>query len=230
MHIKNNRLLLGSLLALVVYFGGGPFLDRPYLSSTVSLLFMGASTGLVVFYWRAFVDVVFKHRRLAEDPGSHIGVFGAILAGMGGIISALFNLIWVRYGSPPDWNGTVFSNFGRIVIAAGFACLVISPHVGRVAAELPRQTTLIVFSIIGIIIAFTIGTQIRPAEIVPAWSPVWYDSDRPICLPNRPVWGVSSSKIYHVAESRYRSLVIPDHCFASEWEAKVAGYRPPAAP
>lgn len=227
MQLKSNRLLLVSILALALYFGTGPLLPDPYLSSTVSLYVLTTGAALVLFYWRGFVDILFRRQRSVEDPGSHIGVYGAILAGMGAVIGALFNLAWVRAGSPPDWIGTVFSNLGRVLTATGYACLVVSPHIGRDGVLMPRQTTLVAMSVVVAVAAFVLGTQVRPTE-PPMWPDVWYDHTRPICAPDRPVWGVSSSRIFHTPDSRYRSLVIPDRCFRSEWEARVAGYRPPA--
>lgn len=45
-----------------------------------------------------------------------------------------------------------------------------------------------------------------------------------------PVLGNINSrgvKIYHTMSSRYRSMVSPEECFATEEEAKAAGYRAP---
>lgn len=50
--------------------------------------------------------------------------------------------------------------------------------------------------------------------------------NRAQCPSNKPVWG-SSSKIYHVENSPYRSMVIPSHCFSTTVEAEQNGFRAP---
>lgn len=226
--MKNNRLLLGTLAFNVLWFAGGPLVPNTYLSGMVSFLLIAGGVGLVAFYRQGFVDVLFRQRRDAVEPGSHISLFSAFIAGFGAVASGVFNIMWVRAGSPVEWTGTVFSNYGRVVMALAFFGLAVGPHVGRSPASWPRQSTLVAASIVAVILAYIVGTQTQPTEPTVWPASVWYGADRPVCAPGRPVWGVTASRIYHTERSRYRNLVVPDRCFHNEWEARAAGYRPPA--
>lgn len=228
--LRDNKLLLGTLLFLIIYWGGGPFIPRdpyPFLSTGVSLGLMGAGFGLVAFYTNGVIDILFRKRRLSEEPGSHLAVYGSWLAGAAAIVGGLFNLVWTANGNPDAWTGTVYSNFGRVLTAASYALLLFSPYVGRQITIVPKQSVLLMLSFVAILAAFVIGYQIRPVE-TPNWpQDIWYPIDRPICPVDRPIWGVLDSKIYHTPGSQYRKLVVPDRCYASEWEARRAGFRPP---
>lgn len=222
-----NRLLLGTILFNIVYWAGAPFVPGPNLSGLVSFLLIAAGIGLLVFYREGFADVLLRRKRDEAEPGAHLSLFGAFVAGFGAVFSGIFNILWVREGMPAEWVGTAPSNYGRIVTAIAFACLVWGPHVGQGAGQWPRRSTIIAAAGIAVL-AFVVGTQVNVGE-PQTWPPgVWYGADRPVCAPGRKVWGVESSRIYHTEQSRYRNLVVPDRCFHNEWEARAAGYRPPA--
>lgn len=229
--LRDNKLLLGTLLFLIVYWSGGPFIPRepyPFLSTGVSLGLMGAGFGLVAFYTNGVIDILFRKARFTEEPGSHLAVYGSWIAGFAAIYGGIYNLIWTANGMPEAWTGTSFSNFGRVLTAVSYALLLWSPYVGRQIQIVPKQSVLLVVSFIAILAAFVIGYQIRPVE-TPNWPQgIWYPNDRPICMPDRPIWGVLDSRIYHTPVSRYRLQVIPDRCFTTEWEAQSKGFRPPA--
>lgn len=225
--IRNNRLLLAVLLFNLVWWSGGSFIPGTHLSGVVSFLLVASGIGLMAFYWNGFIDVVVRRKRDPDEPGAHFSLFAAFVAGFGAVFSGIFNIMWVRAGSPVEWTGTVYSNYGRILTATAFFCLVFAPHVGRGAAQWPKQSTLIAGSAAAVLLAFVIGTQVNPSEPTTWPASVWYGADRPVCAPGRPVWGVEASHIYHTEHSRYRNLVVPDRCFHNEWEARAAGYRPP---
>jgi len=225
----NNRLLLGSLLALLAYWTTGYLTPAPWLSSFASL-------GLLVFSafsaWRygmpAF-EIVVLGRRSGEEgaEGSHLAIYGTALIALGSFYIGTFGLLWVYFDQPAHWLGTPASGFGRALAAAGFLMLYSSPDVTRTGIRLPNVIMLTVIALAAMLLAFFLGTQVRDDEAGSAEHIRFmqrHGDDRPMCSPAKPIWVSSHGHAYHTPDSPYRALVVPVRCYPSEAAAQAAGY------
>ena len=227
--ILNNKLLLVLLAIPILCWGPGLYLPGEWISLFAStIILMGGSFSL---WQRRFIifDVVFLGRRDEMEPRSHYGVVGDFLIAIGLIYSAAFAYWWVWAGQPPGWQGTMYSNYGRILIGAGLISNIYMAHPLPIEGQIQPSR---LWTIIALILAFLAGmlfySVLPAADRETAFVQMMFPhlANRPTCPADRPVWG-SSNKIYHTDGSPYRSMVIPDHCFASAQEAESKGFRPP---
>ncbi len=218
----NNRLLMGSVVVVGAIWLIGPLIPNPYVSSAASLFLLVVGIGMLWRYSPAIWGIVFRQKRSekAGEEGSHLFAYGAFLAALGSVYSGLFGLVWTFAGTPETWTGTTTSSFGRMLMAAGFYLQLISPDVRYGALRPARSLAWIV----AMVVAFFAGRYLAiPAAEREQWPAVM--SDRPVCPPERPVWG-SSAHVYHTVDSPYRNLIYPIRCFMTEAEAASAGWRP----
>lgn len=227
--MKNNPLLLWTIVAIVVYWMVGLATPNPVISSASSALLLVASSIMFFRYAPTAWDILFHQKRDGGEggEGSHLGVYGATLIAAGSSYVGMFGLLWVIADQPQTWLGTAYSGFGRAVAAIGFVLMAFSPNV---SSRTVRPVNLIMVALVLIAVAvasFFVGTRAAMPEPAPWWSNIKGRlADRPPCPPDRPVWG-SSNKVYHVDDSPYRSMVIPDRCFSDIAEAESKGYRAP---
>lgn len=225
----NNKLLFWSVLSVCVYWIIGLITPKPFMSSVTSLMLLLFSAFMLWRYSPAAYDVLFHQKRdkLKGGEGSHLGVYGAALIAAGSCYVGIFGLLWVLYGQPESWLGTVYSGFGRAVAAAGFLLMAFSPTVTEKIVR-PANVAVIAFLIIIIAIAsFFAGTRVKQPEQAVYWKSIsGILANRPVCAQDQPVWG-SQNGVYHVENSPHRNMVAPRHCFASTDEAEENGFRAP---
>lgn len=226
----NNRLLLGIVLSLVVYWLSGEFMPATTFSAAVSVFLMVAGVAALARFSSAAWSIVIHQRRSDEDDGGHWAAIGVTALAAGAVYAGGFNLVWLVNGQPMSWIGTPGSNLGRGLMAAGFLCLFLSPDTARNRISLPSVLWLVVIGTTMTATAFMLGTQFSPdpragtlwvEPVIPSLAGPTY----PQCPPARDVWGVASSKLYHTTDSPYRPLITPDRCFTNAGEAERAGYR-----
>lgn len=232
MAATNNPLLFWTVVAIASYWATGLITPDPFISSASSLFLLIASAIMFLRYAPTAWDVLFHQKRDQGKggEGSHIGVYGATLIAAGSCYVGLFGFLWVMAGQPDSWLGTVYSGFGRAVAAAGFVLMAFSPNVATKTIR-PANVLMIGFVIIVIAIAsFLAGTRVAQPERAAWWRNISGAlADRPICPPDRIVWG-SSNKVYHIGESKYRPMLVPSRCFKNVDEAESKGFRAPKSP
>jgi hypothetical protein len=231
--LRNNRLLIVSVVVVAFYWLIGPALPSPYLAGVLSLLLLIAGTLTLAQYIAPTYEILF-HQKRSEDErgrGSHLAIYGIFLFSFGSVWAGGFGVLWNMAGQPPDWLGTAMSNFGRLCHIAGFFLMQVSPDVTKEGIELRGRWWLVTIgSIVLVGIGFWLGVQLRTFEASYAWRELHVGAvDRPACPDDRAVWG-SSSKVYHTQDSPYRAQIIPVRCFATKEEAERAGFKPPTAP
>jgi len=226
----NNRLLLGIVLSLTIYWLGGEVMPPTTFSSSVSVFLMIAGVAALTRFFPVAWQVVFHRRRSEDDDGGHWAAIGVTALALGAVYAGTFNLVWIANGQPMTWIGTPASNLGRGLMAAGFLCLFLSPDTTKNRIGIPSLIWLGVIGVTLTVTAFLLGTQFAPD---PRSGTVWVEPlipsakgpTYPLCPANRTVWGVDRSKLFHLPESPYRALITPDRCFATVHEAERAGYR-----
>jgi len=231
--INSNPLLLWSVLTFIVYWVAGAVVPDPYLSSAMSLLLL-IFGGVTFLRFAPDAWQILIHRRrneAAQDgDGSHLAAYGVTLLSAGSCYVGLFGLLWVYFGQPGDWLGTVYSGFGRGMMGAGFGLLFFSPDVSQRGLRLPSGLLLLGIVSVAMTVVFLLGVHFGQKETMSGWRgmegrPI--AEDRPVCAPDRPVWGAGTAGVYHTPRSPYRQLVVPSRCFKTEREARMAGFRPP---
>lgn len=219
MKILENRLLVGIIGALVLYWGPGQFLPGSFVS-------MVASIGLLIFGGMAFAQyfhpayqIVFQGRRDVSEEGSHYWVLGTFIVSAGIIYSGAWGVMWIAMHQPPQWSGTLVSSFGRALIAAGMAMQWWAPKAGTAGIQI--KTGLWIW--VAIILAFIGGMVFNSKFELPETTFRLSEDNRPLCPADHPVWG-SSNRRYHLVNSPYRAQVQPVRCFKDAAEAELAGY------
>lgn len=225
--IRDNRLLLGSLIAVTLYWVVGILTPNPYVSSVSSLMLLIAGAMTLYRYVPVTYDIVARGQRAeGVDETGHRAVYGTTLLAAGSFYVGLFGLLWVYFGQPQDWLGTPSSGFGRAMMAAGFWLMYTSPDANRDDIRLPNPFWLAAFIAVAVLAAFFAGTRVQGQDDDFSWRFLQlHGDDRPVCPRSRPIWG-SSSHRYHGTDSPYRDLVIPIRCFEDEKEARAAGFSP----
>jgi len=217
--IVGNNLLLVIVGLLALYWGAGPFASGQFISSVASLILL--VFGLLAFaqYFVPAYQVVVNRRRDDIELGAHYAVLGNFAIATGVIWSGGYGMLWIWSGSPPGWSGTVFSNFGRYLIGAGMYALYVAPQASGVGIQIKPRLWILGAVIVAFITGFVLATQVDvPDEISRVMN-----INRPACSVDRPIWG-SSNRRYHMPDGRYRYMVKPTRCFATEGEAVAAGF------
>lgn len=227
--LKANQLLMWTLVANVFYWIAGAITPNPYVSSAASLLLLVTSAGMFMRYAPHAFDVVINGRRDTGEggQGSHLALYGATLIAFGSCYVGLFGFLWVMADQPTSWLGTAYSGFGRAVMSAGFALMAFSPDRSVSGVKLPSVLLIVILLIVVAVGSFFAGRKAAPQEQAVYWRSIQGAlANRPVCPPQEPTW-VSSQKVYHSPDSKYRAMVIPQWCFKTPEDAEEAGFRPP---
>lgn len=218
--ILGNRLLLVVLAIPAVCWGPGLLIPGNLVSMFASFLIFLFGAMSLAQRWRVTVDVLWHGRRDEENSSSHFGIVGDLLIMVGLMYSGVYGYWYVWADQPDGWSGTMYSSFGRILIGAGLFFnfwMVHRDGTRRVSEEVRAWIPL------GMVAAFVAGCLfMSQMDIERAFLPV--RADRPACPSDRPIWGTAKNR-YHTAQSLYRAQVVPVKCFATEDEAREAGFR-----
>lgn len=225
--ILNNQLLLGSVIALAIYWTLGIILPTPYTSMAVSFLLLAGGTFAAWRYVPPAFEIVILKRRVetVKDEADYYPVVGNAAVAFGAVYSGIFGLIWYYYGMPPEWSGTAYSSFGRAMMAAGFFFIWAGPTVPRAGIQVSNVAWLLVVISIAITAAFMAGIRVATPENggVDFGFTRIHGKDYPTCPLDKPYWVSSSGKV-HGLDSKFRSMVIPRKCFSTQADAMKAGY------
>lgn len=152
-NLAENRLLVGFISAILLYWGPGSFLPGSFVSSVASLSLLTFG-GLTFSLYAIPAYRVLVHRERDElASGSHLNVLGTFLLSAGLLWSGIYGLVWVFMGQPMGWAGTLTSNFGRSMLGLGMFLSYIAPQ----ATETGIQTTVRMWIWGAVIMAFAAG-------------------------------------------------------------------------
>jgi hypothetical protein len=221
----NNRLLLGTILALAIYWGTAVVATGAFMTAVVGILLLSFGGLNLLFYSATAYRVVVIGDRSDIDAGSHLAVYGAWLLSFGAVWSGCFRLLWIYYQQPDTWTGTAYSGFGSACMAVGFLHTFLGPQATETGVRVVGTMWIVGAVIIGLCAGMLLGTQLDATAYDPFRIHRSYSGDRPWCPPDREVWGAASG-VYHSADSPYRSQVVPTRCFKTVAEAEAAGFRP----
>lgn len=227
--VAENKLLIWSAALFIGYWLVGFVVPGPALSGAMSIAIL--AFGLITFirYAGDTYAILFKGLRnhaSIEGDGSHLAAYGVTLLSAGAVYTGIFGASWLAAGQPQDWLATPYSGFGRAMFAVGFALLYFSPGVTRTGLRIPSWYWILASAAIfgGLIGAFYMGAKMTAAE-----APIAISITRAGCPKAAPVKGNISGRgrIYHEPSSLHYSRTIPERCFRSPLQARMAGYRPP---
>lgn len=228
--MQRNMLLLWSLVLAGLYWIAGIFAGGPYMTGAVSIGLLVFSGLTLTRYGPEAWAVLIHQRRNASAPegdGSHLAAYGVALLAAGSVYVGTFGLAWIWAGQPPAWLSTPVSGFGRFMQASGFALLFLSPDFSRRGLRLPTgwwvAAVCAALLAVGIVIGIHIGREDDDAApILPVAAMINE------CPDETPIAGNQGSRgwIYHVPGGPFYDRTVPEACYATEEEARLAGYRP----
>lgn len=199
------------------WFNGGIALAQ-FICSVAALYKWGPS---------AFHFVTEKEGQAAIE-GDLLSLVGIATLALGAAWSGLFVGAWLLFDTPDSWLNTPYSAFGRGLSVAGFFLLYRSTTVRQDSLRPVNWWVLSPLVLLAAVALFFAGARWKEQQL-PDLN-VTYSEMRPRCPSTRPVLGNVNSRgirIYHTMSSPYRAMVSPEECFASEDEARAAGYRAP---
>ena len=166
--IVHNRMLMWSVIALVAYWTVGlSIMPGALVSSTMSLLLLIFGSVVFARYVTEAVPLLLR-RNLAgmktDDLGGNLSIYGVTLLSFGSCYVGLFGLLWMYFGQPVSWLGSVYSGFGRGVMAAGFAMLFFSPDVARQGFRVPIKAWVLAAALAALVAAFALGVRVGKDE------------------------------------------------------------------
>jgi len=226
--LKGNQLVFWTLMANALYWLAGAVTPNPYVSSAASLALLLSSAWMFLRYAPHAADVVVNGRRDTGEGGesSHISLYGATLIAGGSCFIGLFGFLWILADQPQSWLGTTVSGYGRAVCSVGFAMMALSPDRTPSGVKMPS-----IIMIVGLIVAVAVGSFFAGRKTVPQEQAIYWRSisgalsDRPVCPPDRRIWGFENRR-YQVEISPYRRMIAPERCFATVNEAESKGFLP----
>lgn len=154
-HIRGNRLLITILGVYLAYMTVGYFTPKPYISSIVGILALGAGVFMFIRYASTAWSILWYQER--GKYGAHDAVLGAAELSLGMIYSGLFRLLWNYLGQPDHWSGTWFSSLGLFMIAKGAYRVALSPSDDLPTQGFPKDFWTIVFCLFAVMLAYVAG-------------------------------------------------------------------------
>jgi len=227
--MTSNRLLVGALALVVGYWLVGALpIWSGYMNATVSGLLLIAG-ALVMASWGKDAYQVVKSG-VVEGP--QLALIGVTTIAAGSVYSGAFGLLWAIAGEPMEWLGTPYSAFGRYTMAIGFVLQFLSPEATAERFRPPRWYYIAGAVVLIAMMSFALGTRWGDARTADSAHRI---ADlRQSWLASCAVIGNPRTMRYHTMASPYRGqLSMYDQsgeekpCFASEEEARAAGYRAP---
>jgi len=168
--LRDNSLLLWSLVVAVTYWIVAPVLPSQYLAGTMALLLLVAGSLTVAQYIEPAYRVLWLRERSDHEGGrgSHLAIYGVFLFAFGSVFAGAFGVLWNIAGQPSDWLGTATSNFSRLIHIAGFALMQVSPDITpRGLALRGRWWAVAIALTVALGIGFWLGLQMTAIEVKP---------------------------------------------------------------
>lgn len=181
---------------------------------------------LVLRKWGPSAFHFVTEREDQQVDGDLLSLVGIATLALGAVWSGVFVGAWLAFGSPDHWLSTPYSAFGRGLSIAGFFLLY------RGAGVHPSSLRPVNwFILVPLLVALGVGLFFAGAKWQKNKGPDLHLSlseFRPRCSSDRAILGNVNSRgarLYHTQASPYRFQVQPEQCFATEEEARDAGYR-----
>lgn len=222
--VLRNRITIGFLVLSSLYWFASPWLEPEWRDYGILMLRSGIIAGSVLAAATYFLSALKsvrrgEHSNVTEWLVGVVTFFAAVATG------SIYSIIWIRLGRP-EWM-TAHPALGFILLwqLIGVCMIVKAPHSGSEDGSGNRSRLLLAIGIAVVAaISFTAG---RVTKTEGAMAPL-FAANKPWCPSHLPVIGNVNSrgaKIYHLADSPYLQMVMPDACFATEAEAIAAGFR-----
>jgi hypothetical protein len=194
------------------------------LDTALSLAF-GVSLATVIRY---SIDA-FKAIR-----SGRVGAEFLIVAVFSMVLLILIQRTWgiiLRVYNRPDWLvNSPMTIFIPWMLAWAVSLALVAPDIAGTGSgsSKPGLWRSIALFVAGALAGFVLSTSFRAEtsneiSTISAWPHL---ANRAVCPSDQPVWG-SERGVYHVEDSPYRGMVIPDWCFSSSSEAERKGFRAP---
>ncbi len=183
-------------------------------------------SAMVLRKWGPSAFHFVTDREDQKVEGDLLSLVGIATLALGAVWSGVFVGAWLAFGSPDHWLATPYSAFGRGLSVAGFFLLYRGASVQ--SAPMRPVNWLILAPLLA---ALGAGLFYAGAKWQKSKGPDLHLSLselRPRCPPDRAVLGNVDRRgvrRYHTQASPYRFQVQPEQCFATEGEARSAGYR-----
>lgn len=158
----NNRLLTGSIFAVILYWVLGFTLPVDYVVNSARLGLLIAACLLSLRYVADTYEVVFNQLRSHEPgtDGSHLAIYGSFLLGLGIVYMMVYALLYVYMDRPKSWLELPVSGFGPAVTSAGAFMVFLSPNVTGSGVRMPRNLAIIGIAAALVAAAFYLGVQV----------------------------------------------------------------------
>lgn len=153
----DNGLLVWSIAFIVAYWTIGSFVPGVYVSGAMSLLMLSAGAITLARYGPPAWKVVVHRERNTLADGAHLAAYGVALIAAGSVYTGLFSLAWLSQGTPESWTSTVYSSFGRGLMASGYFMLWLSPDISKNGFKLPSRWWLFVLIASVTVVVFLLG-------------------------------------------------------------------------
>lgn len=163
----NNRLLTGSIFAVVLYWVLGFTLPVDYVVNSARLGLLIAASLLSLRYVSDTYDVVFNQLRSSSPgtDGSHLAIYGSFLMGFGIVYMMTYALLYVYMGRPEAWLKFPVSGFGPAVTSAGAFMVFLSPNVTGSGLRMPRNLIVMGIAAVMISAAFFLGVHVGVYQV-----------------------------------------------------------------
>lgn len=157
---SENPLLFWSLVGLFAYWAIGAVIPGVYISGTASLMLLVAGSLTFLRYASYVYSILFHRIRDPDSDGSHLAAYGVMLFAAGSIYTGVYGLLWIAFGAPIEWTNTVYSAFGRYIMAAGFMLMFFSPDVDKQGLRLPGKAWIIMAGTVVLLGVFFFGVRV----------------------------------------------------------------------
>lgn len=163
----NNRLLTGSVFAVVLYWVLGFTLPVDYVVNSARLGLLIAASLLSLRYVADSYEVVFNKLRSSSPgtDGSHLAIYGSFLMGFGIVYMMTYALLYVYMGRPEAWLKLPVSGFGPAVTSAGAFMVFLSPNVTGTGLHMPRNLLVMGVAAVMIAAAFFLGVHVGVYQV-----------------------------------------------------------------
>lgn len=163
----NNRLLTGSIFAVILYWVLGFTLPVDYVVNSARLGLLIAASLLSLRYVADTYEVVFNQLRSHQPgtDGSHLAIYGSFLMGFGIVYMMTYALLYVYMGRPASWLQLPVSGFGPAVTSAGAFMVFLSPNVTGNGLRMPRNLVVMGVAAVMIAAAFFLGVHVGVYQV-----------------------------------------------------------------
>lgn len=223
--IATNSLTGWAVALLVSYAIVSVALPDFYVAVGVRIALFASGAAALWKWWPAF-RILLDRENPQHDRGQVLSTLGIASNALGVVYNAGWWGTWLLAGGPPHWLVTAHSAFGNYLIAIGLTLVFRSTDIKRVVVR-PVDWRFVVALVVLVALAFFfLGTRWQVSQQAAIATQIV--EARNGCPDETPIAGNHgrSGKIYHMPDGPYYRQTSPEACWATEEQARTAGYRP----